>query len=328
MPPLVSVCCVTYNHADTIAQALESFLAQQGGVTLEILVHDDCSTDGTQAVLERYASRYPEIVKPLYETENQYRKGIAMDATFNFPRATGEYIALCEGDDFWCDPLKLRRQIDFLQAHPACTFCFTNGYVRDVAGGEDRPFIPYHPQDAAEYTACDRTCDLAQIARLTFIPTASFVFPRAALARVPRALLLAPCPMGDLRLKLLLTAAGEAAYVHAFTCVYRLNAPGSTMADWGTEAAAKTRLRCQQVIAMLEGVDAFSGGRWHEALRPLMEEQYRVLLEAAPTLALLRDPKARLALRALAPSRRLKCWLKAVLPRRLFTGLKRALRRG
>ena len=142
MEPMVSICCAAYNHAPYIAQALESFLAQD--VPIEILVHDDASTDGTQDILRDYARRYPDVVRPLFETENQYSRGVAIDPTFNYPRARGKYIALCEGDDCWCDPHKLRRQVDYMEAHPDCTFCFTNGVIRDADGrAPDRPFLPY-----------------------------------------------------------------------------------------------------------------------------------------------------------------------------------------
>lgn len=326
MPPLVSICCVTYNHADTIAEALESFLAQRADVPVEILVHDDASTDGTEAILRDYAARYPDVVKPLFETENQYRKGLAMDATFNFPRAAGEYIALCEGDDYWCDPHKLKAQVACLQAHPGCTFCFTNGYVRDMSGRTpERAFIPYYPEEAAFYTAETREYDLGEITRLTFIPTASFLFPRAVLEQVPRELLLSSCPSGDLRLKLLLTAVGKAVYLHAFTCVYRLNAGSSTMARWGAEPAEKTRKRCGQVIEMLKGVDAFSDGRWHEALQRLTDDQLQVLIEAAPTRELLREPDARRVYREMPLARRVKCRVKLWLPEGVFRWVKELL---
>ena len=324
MPPRVSICCVTYNHAATVARALEGFLAQRGDVDIEVLVHDDASSDGTPEILKRYAGQYPDIIKPLYETENQYRKGTAMDATFNFPRATGEYVALCEGDDFWRDPHKLRKQIDCLKARPACTFCFTNGYVLDESGkAPERAFIPFYPEEAAYFAPETREYDLGGITRLSFIPTASFLFPRVALERVPRKLLLAPCPAGDLRLKLLLTAAGRAVYLHEYTCVYRLNAQSSVMAGWGAESAADTRARCGQVLAMLKGVDEFSGGKHREALRRLMDGQYRVLLEAAPTRELLKNADARRVYRALPPARRLKCRVKALLPEKVFRRVRR-----
>lgn len=88
MEPMVSICCAAYNHAPYIAQALESFLAQD--VPIEILVHDDASTDGTQDILRDYARRYPDVVRPLFETENQYSRGVAIDPTFNYPRAPGQ----------------------------------------------------------------------------------------------------------------------------------------------------------------------------------------------------------------------------------------------
>ena len=329
MQPKVSICCVTYNHADTIAQALEGFLAQQADVPIEVLVHDDASTDGTEAILRRYAAQYPEVIFPLYETENQFRRGVAMDATFNFPRARGEYIALCEGDDYWCDPHKLKAQLDAMAAHPGATFCFTNAYVRDAAtGAADRPFIPYYPEEAAFYAPETRLYDLSGIARLSFIPTASFLFPRAALEQVPGELLTMPCPSGDLRLKLLLTALGQALYVHAFTCVYRLNGQSSVMARWGAEQAARTRMRCGQMLAMLRAVDAFSGGAHHGALLALMDGQRRVLLEAAPARGQLRDPDMRRVYRALPAVRRLKFRIKAMLPEGLFRRVKALLRQG
>ena len=329
MPPLVSICCVTYNHADTIAQTLDSFLAQRADVPVEVLVHDDASTDGTVEILRQYAGQFPDVVKPLFETENQYRKGTAMDATFNFPRATGEYIALCEGDDFWSDPHKLQKQIACLQAHPGCTFCFTNGVVRDESGQTpDRPFIPYYPEEAAFFTPETREYDLGGISRLTFIPTASFFFPRAALERIPRKLLLSPCPSGDLRLKLLLTAAGRAVYLHENTCVYRLNAKSSAMARWGAEPAEKTRARCGQVLAMLDAVDAFSEGRYHADLQRLKDGQYRVLLASAPTRALLKAAEARRVYCTLPFSRRLKCRLKILLPDGAYRRARRLLSRG
>ncbi|MCE5343348.1 MAG: glycosyltransferase [Eubacteriales bacterium] len=329
MPPTVSICCVTYNHVSTIAQALDSFLAQREDMEIEVLVHDDASTDGTQEILRSYAALYPDVVKPLYETENQYRKGTAMDATYNFPRAAGEYIALCEGDDYWSDPHKLQKQIEAIRAHPDCTFCFTNGTVRDESGlTPDHAFIPYYPGEAAYYTPQTREYDLCEITRLSFLPTASFLFPRAALERVPRELLLSPCPSGDLRLKLCLTAVGKAVYLHAFTCVYRLNAPSSTMARWGAEAPGKTRLRCEPVIAMLRGVDQLSGSRCHCALSPLMDAQRRVLLEAAPTRKLLADPDVKRLYRALTPLGRIKCQLKMLLPTPVFRAVRNMLKRG
>ena len=99
MTPLVSICVTTYCHEAYLRQTLDSLLAQQVRFPFEILIHDDCSPDGTVAIIREYAQKYPEIVLPLYETENQYSQNIPINETFNFPRARGKYIALCEGDE-------------------------------------------------------------------------------------------------------------------------------------------------------------------------------------------------------------------------------------
>lgn len=114
---IVSICCITYNHAPYIRQCLDGFIMQKTTFPIEILIHDDASTDGTEEIIREYEVKYPHIIKPLYEVENQWVKGRRGSATFNFPRARGKYIALCEGDDYWTDPLKLQKQVDFLEAN-------------------------------------------------------------------------------------------------------------------------------------------------------------------------------------------------------------------
>lgn len=124
--PLVSICCLAYNHAPFIRDCLDGFLAQQTNFPIEILIHDDASTDGTDAIIRQYAENHPNTIFPLYETENQYSRGNAnkMDILFNYSRARGKYIAYCEGDDYWTDPLKLQKQVDFMEAHPDYSICF------------------------------------------------------------------------------------------------------------------------------------------------------------------------------------------------------------
>lgn len=122
---LVSISCITYNHSAYIRQCLDGMLMQQTTFNFEILIHDDCSTDGTDDIIREYASKYPQIIKPLYEEENQYQQGKSIGtAVWNLPRAKGKYIAMCEGDDYWTDPLKLQKQVDFLESHPEYSMCF------------------------------------------------------------------------------------------------------------------------------------------------------------------------------------------------------------
>ena len=124
---VVSISCITYNHAPYIRQCLDGFLMQQTNFAFEVLIHDDASTDGTTEIIKEYEAKYPDVIKPIYEGENQWVKGRRGSVVFNFPRAKGKYIALCEGDDYWTDPLKLQKQVDFLDNHPGYVMC-SHGY--------------------------------------------------------------------------------------------------------------------------------------------------------------------------------------------------------
>ncbi|MFK2352270.1 glycosyltransferase family 2 protein [Bacteroides fragilis] len=111
MEPLVSICCITYNHVAHISQCLDGFLMQKTTFIFEILIHDDASTDGTADIIRKYVAKYPHLIKPVYQVENQYSKGVKIMSTYNYSRARGKYIALCEGDDYWIDPLKLQNRL-------------------------------------------------------------------------------------------------------------------------------------------------------------------------------------------------------------------------
>ncbi len=122
--PLVSISCITYNHAPYIRECLDGFMMQQCNFDFEVLIHDDASTDGTQEIIKEYQAKYPNIIKPILQTENQWSKGVrGMNPRFNFPRAQGKYIAMCEGDDYWTDSLKLQKQVDILERHPEIDIC-------------------------------------------------------------------------------------------------------------------------------------------------------------------------------------------------------------
>jgi len=115
--PLVSICCLAYNHAPFIRQCLDGFIMQKTNFPIEVLIHDDASTDGTADIIREYEKKYPNIIKPIYQTENQYSKGVKISITYNFPRVQGRYIAMCEGDDYWTDDCYLKNGITFLEQH-------------------------------------------------------------------------------------------------------------------------------------------------------------------------------------------------------------------
>lgn len=132
---LVSICCLTYNHEKYIAQCLDGLLSQQCDFEFEILIHDDASTDNTQNIIKEFQKKYPSIIKPILQEKNQFSQNIrSLSARFNFPRAQGKYIAMCEGDDFWCDPGKLKRQVELLENNPEFILSAENAYVLKDSG--------------------------------------------------------------------------------------------------------------------------------------------------------------------------------------------------
>ena len=125
--PIVVIRCTVYNHEPYLRDCLEGFVMQQTNFPFVAIVHDDASTDNSAAIIREYEEKYPNIIKPIYETENQYSKqdgslGRIMNAAIE---ATGaKYVAMCEGDDYWTDPLKLQKQVDFMEANIEYSICF------------------------------------------------------------------------------------------------------------------------------------------------------------------------------------------------------------
>lgn len=170
---IVSVCVITYNHCNYIKQCLDGILMQQTNFSFEIIVNDDCSTDGTAEIVKEYESKHPQLFKVTYQTENQYSKGVrGMFPRFCFPRARGKYIALCEGDDYWTDPLKLQKQVDFLEKNKTYSMCGHNCviYLESTS-----IFKNYEIGISGTYTLNDI------VTRNVYCPTLSVLFRRSAI---------------------------------------------------------------------------------------------------------------------------------------------------
>lgn len=133
--PVVSVRCTVYNHAKYLRQCLDGFIMQETTFPFEVIVHDDASTDNSASIIREYANKYPYIIKPIFQTENQYSKHDG-SISKHLRAATSpfaKYFAICEGDDYWIDPLKLQKQVDFLENNPqyGLTFGKVKQYVQD-----------------------------------------------------------------------------------------------------------------------------------------------------------------------------------------------------
>ena len=224
---VVSVACITYNHAPYIRQCLEGFLMQKTNFPIEIIVHDDASTDGTDDIIREYALKYPELFKVILQEENQYSKGVDV-LSLVFERSAGKYIALCEGDDYWTDPLKLQKQVDFLERNPSYSMCFTNAIQHFEDGSiPDRPFSNLYEKDYLGVELFRNWC----------VPTASIVLKRDIIQSnlFQVASTNQNFVFGDIILILTCASLGKVKALPLFTSVYRVTGHGALVRQDSTE---------------------------------------------------------------------------------------------
>lgn len=141
--PLVSIQCLVYNHEPFLRQCLDGFVMQKTDFPFEAIVHDDASTDNSAEIIREYAEKYPDIIKPIFETENQYsKKDGSLGRIMNEAIHPGtKYIAYCEGDDYWTDPMKLQIQIDYLECHSDVNYSCHRFFTKNEFDGS---FIEGH----------------------------------------------------------------------------------------------------------------------------------------------------------------------------------------
>lgn len=213
----VSLVCITYNQEQYIEQCLISMLAQVTSYQFEIIVHDDCSTDGTRDVLLKYQEKYPDIIKLVLQKENQFSKKRKI-TPLAVAYAQGEYIALCEGDDYWIDENKIEKQLQALLPKPDVDIAFSPSYKE--INGVIKGTLSQH----SKYERCFNLVDVYQGGG-AFMPTASLLIKREVFDNLPDWYYTAP--VGDYFLQVLASANGGALYIPSVMSVYRTEAMGS-----------------------------------------------------------------------------------------------------
>jgi len=214
---LVSICCVTYNHEKYIRDAIEGFIMQKTTFLFEILIHDDASRDGTADIIREYEKKYPNIIKPIYQSENQYQQGRPISTVYQWNRARGKYIAMCEGDDYWTDPYKLQKQVDFLEANEDCNFSMGRVLVLNELTGKvtHRPDPKIHRENDV--------FSLMDYIKSPFSQTSSFLF-RNDEGKFPDWFGSIHC--GDYAIVLIKTGNGHIKYHRDVFSVYRIHGKG------------------------------------------------------------------------------------------------------
>ena len=244
--PKLSIVCVTYNHVKYIKDALEGFVRQKTNFPFEVIIHDDASTDGTTEIIKEYEHKYPNIIKPIYQTENQWRKAKTMSKTFIYPHIKGEYVAFCEGDDYWTDKNKLQKQVDFLDSHLDYTICFHP--VKVIWEDKRAEEIIFPDEKLLRKTG---NLDFSSLLKGNFIQTNSVVyrwrFHKDSYDLIPDNIL-----PGDWFLHLLHAQIGKIGFINEVMGVYRRNAGGI----W-TGAGSSPEWFCKCGKAYLNFLEAF-----------------------------------------------------------------------
>lgn len=217
--PVLSICCITYNHENFIRQALDGFLMQQTNFPIEIIIHDDASTDNTANIIREYQGKHPHLIKTILQTKNQYLLGRKV-FPITFKEAQGKYIALCEGDDYWTDPLKLQKQVDFLEANPEYSGAFHQVQVLEEDGTWGDPLRWW--QDLGE--RLDITFE-DTISNTPPFHTSSFLFRRDRL-HLPKDF--SRYASGDMALYVILSSQGKFRRIPENMSVYRKHLGGIT----------------------------------------------------------------------------------------------------
>lgn len=210
--PLVSVCIITYNHEHYIRQCLEGVLMQQTSFPLEVIIGEDCSTDATRQIVQEFETCYPGIVKPIYHTANVGPQRNAYE--YCWPRLTGKYIAICEGDDYWTDPHKLQKQVDFLEQNSDFVLCF-----HPVATVNEQDVVVKQEEVATGPIVFDRTSIFKK-----HVATLSVVFRNCLPAAAREDFLRAE--YGDIFLFTMLSGYGKLAELNFLGGHYRKHAKG------------------------------------------------------------------------------------------------------
>lgn len=206
---MVSVICNSYNHQNFIENCLNGFLSQECDFRTEILLHDDASEDNTQNLVKEKQKTYPLILDPIFQIKNQGKKGVNNWVKYQFPRAKGKYIALCDGDDYWTDPLKLQKQVDFLEQNPEFSFCW---HPVDILG------------DDFEFPDGPDILTFELMLKNHYIPTCSLVFRRECILDLPT--WMNQVQSGDIALELFLATKGLGKKLNYKMAVYRRHSGG------------------------------------------------------------------------------------------------------
>ncbi|PKM55419.1 MAG: glycosyl transferase family 2 [Firmicutes bacterium HGW-Firmicutes-5] len=259
---VVSIVCITYNQEKYISEAIESFLMQKTNFNYEILIHDDASKDKTPEIIKKYETQYPNIIRPVYQKENQYSKGVQV-LDFYQDMAKGKYIAICEGDDYWTDSDKLQKQVDYMEKHQDCSACVHAAIKVDAKTnkkvGEVRP----------SETSKDYTTEMIIMGGGGLFATNSILYRRKFSKRPDFYL---NCYIGDFPLIIYFSICGRIHYMETSMSAYRINVENSWSVIISKSCTDTRKLHTDRIERMLNEVDDYTNKKYTEVINKKIEK--------------------------------------------------------
>lgn len=279
---ILTAYCLAYNHEKYIAETLEGFVNQRTSYKYKVIVHDDASTDGTASIIKDYAGKYPDIIVPVLQKENQYSKHIDIFENFIKPLLEGKYVAVCEGDDYWCDPEKLQKQIDFMESHPDFSACVHNTEKIREDGSLTNIFYNNYKDD--------REISVNEIIQRGswFIHLNSVVCRRECRENKPEEFFIPRA--GDYTLLIYLATVGKIWYMAGVMSKYRMFSAGS----WSEKMKSSKAFRMEHsrnTITALEKMNEYTKGRYSGSFnRAIKYSKARILYYEKGFLGILLHP--------------------------------------
>lgn len=273
MAAVVTVGVLSFNHEKWLRKCIESICTQKTDHEFIVLIHEDCSTDGSRAVVQELQNKYPDKIRTIIQQENQYSKGINIVQKYVIPEVKTKYFAICEGDDYWCDEHKLQKQIDYLDKHPECNLCFHNANVVDTDGNFIKTFYPRRMwNDNDLYAALEKPegadLSVADLLRLDFTPTASIVGRTENLLPV-----LGFSTSLDLVVRLVTTYGGCAHYFNEVMSAYRTGNPNSASGSIRTSSERLKKNFYDRHVGLLKEFDEFTEGKYHKDIEHMIKRK-------------------------------------------------------
>lgn len=275
----VSVICLAYNHEAYIRQTLEGFVMQETAFAYEVLVHDDASRDQTAKIIEEYERRYPDLIKPVFQRENQFSQGISIVRSFLQPRVRGKYIALCEGDDYWTSPHKLQKEYEALEAHPQVDICAHASWIL-FAGGEMRE---------SSVSANDRVLTADEVIRGLgdYVNTNTLMYRARLDETLPD---FRKANDLDYALQIHGSLRGGMYWLHDKMSVYRTDVPDS-LTNRDKDNPQALRKHFLAMVEMLDCLNRETGGRFEAAVEAAQYRYKRGIALLARDLSWIRDER-------------------------------------